>query len=68
MIAEMDGPTRAIAEYVCSLEDGSIPERSMRDTARHLVDSVACALGALDSRPAPSGRGNRCVLRRRFGA
>lgn len=56
MIAEMDGPTRAIAEYVCSLEDGSIPERSMRDTARHLVDSVACALGALDSRPARVAR------------
>lgn len=52
----MDRPTRAIAEYASTLDYASLPARSIRDTARHLVDSVACALGALDSRPAHVAR------------
>ena len=52
----MDTPTRAIAEYSTRLTYESLPARSIEATARHLVDSVACALGALDSRPARVAR------------
>jgi 2-methylcitrate dehydratase len=52
----LDTPTKAIAEYAVALNYGALPARSVQATARHLVDSVACALGALDSRPARVAR------------
>lgn len=52
----MDKPTRAMAEYATSLDFESLPRRSIDSTVRHLVDSIACALGALDSRPAQVAR------------
>lgn len=52
MRASIDEPTRRIAEYAAGLEYDALASSSIRAATRHLIDSVACALGALDSRPA----------------
>jgi 2-methylcitrate dehydratase len=52
----MDAPTRAMTEYAVSLKYGSIAPSSIKATILHLIDSVACALGALHSRPAMVSR------------
>jgi 2-methylcitrate dehydratase len=52
----MDRPTRAIAEYLVGLRERDLPESSFHDSARHLVDSLGCALGALQARPARVAR------------
>jgi 2-methylcitrate dehydratase len=52
----MDTPTRQIAEYAASVQYESLAATSIQAATRHLIDSVACALGALDSRPATIAR------------
>lgn len=52
----IDEPTRRIAEYAARLDYGVLSSSSIQAATRHLIDSVACALGALDSRPASVAR------------
>jgi 2-methylcitrate dehydratase len=52
----MDTPTRRIVEYATTLQYESVTASSARAAIRHIVDSVACALGGLDSRPATVAR------------
>lgn len=54
--AGTDEPTRRIAEYAAFLEYDALSLSSTQAATRHLIDSVACALGALDSRPASVAR------------
>jgi 2-methylcitrate dehydratase len=54
--ASIDEPTRRIAEYAALLEYEAISSSSIRAATRHLIDSVACALGALHCRPAQVAR------------
>lgn len=54
--AVMDKPTRAIAEYAATLTRDAFSAGSIQAAIRHVIDSVACALGALDSRPAEVAR------------
>jgi 2-methylcitrate dehydratase len=63
-----DAPTRAIAEFAASLRYESLAPSSVRAATRHLIDSVACALGALDSRPATISRAIAGTASSDFGA
>lgn len=64
----MDAPTRAIAEYVAALDYAALAPASIRQCVRHLVDSAACALGALDARPARVARAIAATASSRCGA
>jgi len=64
----MDAPTRLMAEYAVGLNYESLTPRSIRAVTRHLIDSVACALGALDCRPARVGRAIAGTATSGFGA
>lgn len=50
--AALDTPTRRIADYAAGVRYEALSAATVRAAVRHLIDSVACALGALDSRPA----------------
>jgi 2-methylcitrate dehydratase len=52
----MDSTTSVIAGYAVSVGDEAVSSASSEATKRHLIDAVACALGALDSRPARVAR------------
>lgn len=52
----MDTTSRAIAEYAVSMQRAPLPAGSADTVTRHLIDSVACAFGALESRPAQVAR------------
>lgn len=52
----MDRPLRAIADYLAGLRGSDLPASSFHASARHLVDALGCALGALQSRPARIAR------------
>jgi len=52
----MDTTSRAIAEYAVSMQQAPLPTGSAEAVTRHLIDSVACAFGALESRPARVAR------------
>jgi len=64
----MDAPTRAIAEYATSLRYESLQPSSVDAAIRRLIDSVACALGALESRPAIVARTIAATGSSSFGA
>jgi 2-methylcitrate dehydratase len=64
----MDTPTRAMAEYAVTLTHESLTPQSIQAATRHLIDSVACALGALDSRPAKVARTIADTASSTFGA
>ena len=48
----MDKTTRLIAEYACHQGHKTLEPEVVHELKRHMIDAVACALGALDSRPA----------------
>lgn len=52
----MDTTSRALAEYAVSMQQAPVPASSAEAVTRHLIDSVACAFGALGSRPAQVAR------------
>ncbi|KAB2965783.1 MmgE/PrpD family protein [Zoogloea sp.] len=52
----MDTTSRALAEYAVSMQRAPLPAGSADAVTRHLIDSVACAFGALESRPARVAR------------
>ena len=64
----MDAPTRSIVEYATNLDYGALSRQSIEATTRHLIDSVACALGALDSRPARVAMNIASTAHSDFGA
>jgi 2-methylcitrate dehydratase len=51
-----DLPTRAIVNYVSALEFNDLPRSQIDSMVRHILDSVACALGAFSSKPAEIAR------------
>lgn len=53
----MDAPSRALADFAASLPDDVPAPRVVRAIARHLVDSFACMLGALEAPPVRIARG-----------
>lgn len=52
----MDTTSRAIAEYAVSMQQAPLPAGSADAVTRHLIDSIACAFGALEARPAQVAR------------
>jgi 2-methylcitrate dehydratase len=64
----MDGPVRAITEYAMALDFGSLPSRAVHATKRHLIDALACAVGALDARPVRIARSIAATASTTFGA
>lgn len=52
----MDSTSRSIAAYALAMQTAPLPARSVDAVVRHLIDSVACALGALGARPARVAR------------
>jgi 2-methylcitrate dehydratase len=57
-----------MAEYAVRLTCESLAPRSVQAATRHLIDSVACALGAMDSRPAKVARAIAGTASSTFGA
>lgn len=53
----MDATTAAIVEFVVGTDVGAIPGRTVHHVRRRLVDSIACAIAAIDSPPAVIARG-----------
>lgn len=52
----MDNTTRTLAEYVTRLRFDRLQEATIREAKKRLIDSVACALGGFDSKPAAIAR------------
>lgn len=52
----MDGTTATIVEFVDRLDAASLSEGVLHEAKRLVVDSVGCAIGALDARPAQIAR------------
>jgi 2-methylcitrate dehydratase len=52
----MDSISARVADYVAAFEPGSLSPGAVHETKRRLVDSLACALGAIDSPPAVVAR------------
>lgn len=64
----MDYPTKTMAEYAVNLDKSSLTPSSVKATTRHLLDAVACALGAMGGRPARVARGIAETAASTFGA
>jgi len=56
-VTPRDDVTSRLAEYAAGLVTTAISDRTRAEISRRLVDSVACALGALDSEPVVALRG-----------
>lgn len=52
----MDEPTTVLAAFAATATFESLTPGAVHAVTRHLVDTVGCALGALDSRPAVAAR------------
>lgn len=52
----MDAPTRHLSEFVGGRVVASLTPAAVHGAARHLIDTVGYALGAVDSRPAEVAR------------
>ncbi|AHE99956.1 MmgE/PrpD family protein [Thioalkalivibrio paradoxus] len=52
----MDQPTRNLAEFAVSLDYGALTQSAIDSTVRHVVDTIGCAIGALDAKPAAIAR------------
>jgi 2-methylcitrate dehydratase len=52
----MDTITRQIAQYACALKFADLEEATVAAATQRLVDTLGCALGALDCEPAQIGR------------
>lgn len=64
----MDAPTRRMAEYAVGLRAEPPPPAAIRAVTRHLIDSIACALGALAAPPVGVARRIAATARSDFGA
>ncbi len=64
----MDATTTALVDYATGQSGEPLPLHVCRAAKRHLIDSVACALGALDSRPARVARSIAGTASSRLGA
>ncbi|MDE3076999.1 MAG: MmgE/PrpD family protein, partial [Chloroflexota bacterium] len=53
----MDHTTDVIVELVDGLSAEALPQRVLHETKRRLVDSLGCAIGAIDAPPARIARG-----------
>jgi 2-methylcitrate dehydratase len=54
---EMDPPTRAIVDYIGSVDYASIPPSAVHAVTRNFVDIVACMAAGCDDRAARAARG-----------
>lgn len=52
----MDNTTRDLAHFVTDLEFACLPARTVHETKKRLVDTVACAIGGFDGLPAAIAR------------
>jgi 2-methylcitrate dehydratase len=52
----MDRTTETLARYVTSIRYADLGPRTIQEAKRHLIDSLGCALGALESEPARVAR------------
>src|SRR5690242_13624622 len=52
----MDNTTRLIAEYVASLCYDDLSPSAIRETKKHLIDTLGCGLGGYPSPPAGIAR------------
>jgi 2-methylcitrate dehydratase len=52
----VDKTTQIIADYVTDLEFGRLPESTIREAKRRLVDTLGCAMGGYTSEPAAIAR------------
>src|SRR5262249_52327469 len=52
----MDRTTEKLARYVTSLRYGDLSPSTVKETKRHVIDSVGCALGGSASGPAHIAR------------
>jgi 2-methylcitrate dehydratase len=51
-----DRPTRALASLAVSLKFEDLTRAAVEATKRHLIDTIGCALGAIDAKPATIAR------------
>ena len=52
----MDNTTRTLAEYVAGLRYEDLSGSAVREAKKHLIDTLACALGGYRSEPAAIAR------------
>ena len=52
----MDNTTRILASYAAGLRFEALPDTTVQEAKRHLVDSIACLLGGYGSEPAAIAR------------
>lgn len=64
----MDQPTQAIAEYAAGVRAEMLDPSAVGAATRHLIDSVGCALGALDAPPVAIARRIASTASSSFGA
>lgn len=64
----VDQPTQAIAEYAAGVHADSLDSATVHAATRHLIDSVGCALGAVDAPPAATARRIASTASSAFGA
>lgn len=53
---EFDKTTWQLSTYAANLNYSSIPQSAVQSTIRHILDSIGCAFGAQNSRPAVVAR------------
>ena len=53
----MDKTTQTLANYITDLSYEQLPASTIHETKKHLVDSIACAIGGYTSKPAQIARG-----------
>jgi 2-methylcitrate dehydratase len=53
---EMDPPTRAIVDYVASVDYASLPARAVHAVTRNFIDSISCMGAGCDERAARAAR------------
>jgi len=64
----VDQPTQAIAEYAAGVHAGSPDAATVDAATRHLIDSMGCALGAVDAPPVAIARRIASTASSAFGA
>jgi len=64
----MDQPTQAIAEYAAGVRAAMLDPSTVAAATRHLIDSVGCALGAVDAPPVAIARRIASTASSGFGA
>lgn len=52
----MDKTTQTLANYVTTLDYGALPDATVREAKKRVVDGIACAIGGYSSEPARIAR------------